>query len=299
VANTSGWRLDSSGTAEFASASIRGQLTADQIDTRGLTIRDASNNIIFGSGNSLDFSRISGAGKPANNATANQSDSTTNNAINTAATTSTWSGVTGAGRPDNNATLGALFDVNVFLTGHGILKGSQFVNVLSKIGTGNIASFMDGAAITNAYIGNAAISTLSVAGGAVTTTNFSSGGAGPHSASSTTNLCDVYVDMGSSVIAGSGVVLWGTTVYGTNESPGASQALIIRKISNGQQLASVSQAFFPGMPMSFGVNAFDPNPSPGVNGYRLSIVNPPSGNAGANKKGDIQGSSLIATGGKR
>ena len=49
-AGSAGWRIRADGTAEFGAASIRGQLTASQIDTRGLTIKDGSGNIIFGSG---------------------------------------------------------------------------------------------------------------------------------------------------------------------------------------------------------------------------------------------------------
>jgi hypothetical protein len=50
------------------------------------------------------WSGVNGAGKPADNATANQSDTTTNNAIGIAATTANWSGISGAGKPANNAT---------------------------------------------------------------------------------------------------------------------------------------------------------------------------------------------------
>lgn len=69
VANTSGWRINADGTAELGVASIRGQLTAAQIDTRGLTIKDAGGTVIFGSGTGLDWSQITGANRPANGAT--------------------------------------------------------------------------------------------------------------------------------------------------------------------------------------------------------------------------------------
>ena len=50
VSGTSGWYIGGNGSAEFGAAYIRGQLTASQIDARGLTIRDANNNIILNSG---------------------------------------------------------------------------------------------------------------------------------------------------------------------------------------------------------------------------------------------------------
>jgi hypothetical protein len=53
VASTSGWLLQPNGTAEFGAAAIRGQLSASQINTNGLTIRDTGGNIIFGSGASV------------------------------------------------------------------------------------------------------------------------------------------------------------------------------------------------------------------------------------------------------
>lgn len=76
VAGTSGWIVRPSGFAEFSAAVIRDQLVAAQIDTRGLSIKDVAGNVIFASGNSLDFNtRFLGSGLvttgvPANNATA-------------------------------------------------------------------------------------------------------------------------------------------------------------------------------------------------------------------------------------
>lgn len=44
------------------------QLTADQINTNGLTIKDEFGNVILGSGTGLDWSNVAGTGKPADNA---------------------------------------------------------------------------------------------------------------------------------------------------------------------------------------------------------------------------------------
>lgn len=48
---------------------VQGGIIADQIDSRGLTIRDNSNNILFGVGTALDYSLVGGSTKPADNAT--------------------------------------------------------------------------------------------------------------------------------------------------------------------------------------------------------------------------------------
>ena len=57
-AGTTGWYIGGNGFAEFGAASIRGQLTASQIDTRGLTIKDSSGNVIFAAGTPLNYSYI-------------------------------------------------------------------------------------------------------------------------------------------------------------------------------------------------------------------------------------------------
>jgi hypothetical protein len=172
VANTSGWRLDSSGTAEFASASIRGQITADQIDTRGFTIKDANGSVLFGAGTNLDWSRvIANSGWLNSNVTTGSIGAIRSDLLGAPSAilnaNVTYSGLIGA-KPPIDATNGASFGTNVFLPGLGTLNGNQFVNVLSKIGSGNINQFMDGAAITNAYIGNAAIKNANIENLAVT-----------------------------------------------------------------------------------------------------------------------------------
>lgn len=62
VAGSSGWRISKDGTAEFGAASIRGQLTADQIDSRNLTIKNSDGQVILGAGTALRTSDISGLG---------------------------------------------------------------------------------------------------------------------------------------------------------------------------------------------------------------------------------------------
>ena len=48
------------------------KLTADKIDTRGLSIKDANGNVILSAGTTLDWSKVGGANKPADGATKNQ-----------------------------------------------------------------------------------------------------------------------------------------------------------------------------------------------------------------------------------
>jgi hypothetical protein len=53
-AGTTGWKIDGNGSAEFGAASIRGQVTAAQIDSRGLSIKDSNGTVIFAAGTNLD-----------------------------------------------------------------------------------------------------------------------------------------------------------------------------------------------------------------------------------------------------
>lgn len=64
--------IDSTTGEVFINRAVIQTLTADMIDTRGLTIKDASGNIILGSGTGLDWSRVSGTNKPVDGATRNK-----------------------------------------------------------------------------------------------------------------------------------------------------------------------------------------------------------------------------------
>jgi len=62
ISGSQGWRIHGNGVAEFAAAAIRGQLTAAQIDSRGLSIKDLSGNVILAAGTPLSTSYITGLG---------------------------------------------------------------------------------------------------------------------------------------------------------------------------------------------------------------------------------------------
>lgn len=64
IDGTAGWRIGGNGVAQFAASHIRGLLTAAQIDTRGLDIRDPAGNIILSASQNLDWNRIGGTLKP-------------------------------------------------------------------------------------------------------------------------------------------------------------------------------------------------------------------------------------------
>ena len=114
---------------------VDGSIAAQKINTNGLDIRDAWGNVIFSAGVNLDMSRVAGLGALASRNTAE---------ITNSAATST-------------------------VTVNGVrLRTTDFVHALSKINSSNISTFMENAAIGNAYIGNAAVDTLTIAGNAVT-----------------------------------------------------------------------------------------------------------------------------------
>ena len=61
-----GWRINADGTADFQATYIRGQITASQIDARGLTIRDAAGNPILTAGASVAASSLNLPGTVTN-----------------------------------------------------------------------------------------------------------------------------------------------------------------------------------------------------------------------------------------
>jgi hypothetical protein len=96
---TNGWKIDGNGSAEFGSASIRGQITAAQIDSRGLSIKNSSGTVIFAAGTNLEAQFINPAAGWLNSAlvpsittaqnTADSAASTANSASSTANTANT------------------------------------------------------------------------------------------------------------------------------------------------------------------------------------------------------------------
>ena len=87
-------------------------------------------------------------------------------------TTATWNGIpVGTGKPEDYATKGATFGSNITLSTGQSVGATDFVHKLSKISAPNganpLSNFMDNLAIGNAYIGNAAVSTLKIQGHAV------------------------------------------------------------------------------------------------------------------------------------
>nr|WP_313091166.1 phage tail protein [Moraxella sp. CTOTU48268] len=108
-----------------------GSITADKIDTRGLSIRDANGNVLFGSGTALDVANITGLGGLATKDTVTTSE------------------VTG---------LGSLAKVDKLTT-------SNITTYVDGLGVRNL--LVGDAQITTANIGTAQVDTLQIAGEAV------------------------------------------------------------------------------------------------------------------------------------
>ncbi|QIL69513.1 DUF1983 domain-containing protein [Diaphorobacter sp. HDW4B] len=126
---------------------VDGTVAARKVDTRGLTVRDNSGNVILDA-NGVDAAWV-------RNIKA--------------------SGVSGLGAlaTKNDVQIGS----TVKLPDGTVLGTGDFINRLSKITSNNISVFMDTAAIGTAYIGQAAVGTLQIGGAAVTAMNFGEGGA--------------------------------------------------------------------------------------------------------------------------
>lgn len=140
---------------------VDGSIAAQKINTNGLDIRDDWGNVIFSAGVNLNMSRVAGLGALASRDTAE--------ITNSAATS--------------------------MVTVNGVrLRTTDFVHALSKINSSNISTFMESAAIGNAYIGNAAVGTLNIKGDAVTVPAAATSGPG------SMPQCYMYLDVPGRVL---------------------------------------------------------------------------------------------------
>ena len=105
-----GWQIKADGTAEFAAASIRGQLIASQINANGLSIKDSNGTIILNAGTSEFLGNVTGnldgtaaSTVKTNASTALSTANTANTTANTANTTANTANTT-ANTANTNAT---------------------------------------------------------------------------------------------------------------------------------------------------------------------------------------------------
>lgn len=163
-----------------------GSVTADKIDTRGLTIKDATGKVLFGSGTGLDVANITGLGSLATKSSLTTSDV---GGLGTLATKNsvTTSEVTGLGGLATKSTvstsevtgLGALAKKDTVTTNE--VTGLGSLAKVDKLTTSNITTYVEGlgvrnllvgdAQITSANIGTAEVDTLNIKGQAVTVTS--------------------------------------------------------------------------------------------------------------------------------
>jgi hypothetical protein len=133
---TQGWRIHGNGFAEFGAASIRGQLTAAQIDSRGLTIRTASGDVILNAGSSEFVGNVTGtvAGTAASTVVNNASTalSTANTANTTANTANTTANTANSTANTANST------ANTALSGLSTKLNNNARNILA--GAGGLAT---------------------------------------------------------------------------------------------------------------------------------------------------------------
>lgn len=233
---------------------VDGTLAASKINTTGLTIKDSWGNVIFGSGVPVPESYLSNAKV---------------NITNSAGTT------------------------KVMVNGAPMLV-TDFVNSLSKINSTNIGTFMDAAAIGNAYIGNAAVGTLNVSGGAVTAMSYGV------TASRSVSAGTAYIGDNTMIImpasSATGVVVTGTIQV---TAPGSDTHVltmsIVKKDSWGNvigALASVGASVVGGKTYTHTLSGFD-GAATGICYYAVAL------SADWGRTITVDRSSVTCTGGKR
>ncbi len=159
VAGTSGWHINKSGTAEFGAASIRGQLTASQINSNGLTIRDNSGNILFGVSNNIDSSRVNAASGWLNSNISIGSDGALSGAGG-GQVSSTGLGITGltlindancTQRGDTIQKVSGGLDWNAGMRSREAYSGGAFASVTTPSSNINAMFGLNSAAATSSY----------------------------------------------------------------------------------------------------------------------------------------------------
>jgi hypothetical protein len=140
-----GWYIGGNGVAEFGAASIRGQITAAQIDSRSLTIRDAAGNIILGAGTALNYANITPSTSWLNSNITISSNGTLNGA---GGGTVSATGL-GAVKTDLTNAPSGILNSSVSL---GTLGAGAFA-YLNAITSANVSSYIASAAIGSAQIG--------------------------------------------------------------------------------------------------------------------------------------------------
>ena len=150
VAGSQGWNISGNGFAEFGAAVIRGQLTAAQINSNGLSIRDSSGNVILNAGSGAFSGNVTGtvngtaASTVVSNASTALSDAATAQAAADAASATATSASATATSANSTATAASATATAAQTTANSAVAGlstklnSDARNVLA--GSGGLAT---------------------------------------------------------------------------------------------------------------------------------------------------------------
>lgn len=260
-ASGAGWRINADGTAELQAAFIRGQLTASQIDSRGLSIKDAQGNVILAAGAPLDYANVGGTKPPSN------ADRTADN---------TAAGIVGQGA---FATLGQI-------TGD---------NVSTYIANGAIKTAQIGdAQITNAKIGS--LDASKITAGFLSAERLQVGTASNNSAIAEETLDKLFLAVGDTT-----TLVIPTLTYGDLQLSNCLDLSRVLVIFQAYFQSRVSNPNVNWMSNMFGVQYYDGGEWRDLAGffswtsYPLSVINLPSINYSSNNRifdFSVQGSFL-------
>lgn len=240
---------------------VDGSVAAAKVDTNGLVVRDQYGQPLLGAGYMLGKEWVSGLGTMASR---------------------------------NNVRVG--YEVT-FPDGSTMLS-TDFVNRLSRINSGNIGVFMDGAAITKAYIGIAEVDTLRIKGGSVTT--MTPGAGSDRTVTTSDAIALVTIDPMPS--GSSGVVVTGTTsVTSTDPNPPAAgwcDMSVVRDDGVTLESKKVHVAGKTFDPFVASITVFDSAPLDRPTTYYLGVTIKPNYN-NEMKPLTFKNSMMVASGGKR
>ena len=139
ITGSQGWRIHGNGFAEFGAAAIRGQLTAAQINSNGLSIRDTNGNVILNAGTGNFTGSLDGTAASTVVSNASTALSTANTANSTASTAqSTASSALSTANSASSTASSAQSTANSALSGLSTKLNSNARNVLA--GSGGLAT---------------------------------------------------------------------------------------------------------------------------------------------------------------
>jgi hypothetical protein len=283
-------------TWDGTNLSVTGTVSATGATFQGLTITDASGNVLLSSGGGVNGAYVSGLGAFAGldeitstNISTYIADGAIGNAhIGNFISSTNFNGViNSSGLITSNGTTGWAIGKAGNAVFQSIYARGDIQASSLNAATGTFSGTLTSSAIN-------AVNTINVAGNAVTAMYYAAGGSGTLAANEQLKLI---TSVSISMPTGSSGVVINAFVNMSGYYSGTTVYIEIKR-NDGTQLRGVGVSLVSGFYSSFAITAFDPYPTSTYPTYAMYISNPTTG-PGSNSPADYSDPSIQATGGKR